>query len=265
MATLQDLAITLAPADAAARRATFADLQDSLPSTIQTEAGGPYLVTNPQRVGQLARRRHADHAADGPVPLRAVGIQAPLRRHPRRHRLHRRARTPTGSPTGSTRTSACRSPCRTTAARAPTPGTAPTGCPPSSGGRRRPSSHPAAAGWTRSSVRSRPARRGRSASQSTNPRARDQVDQDREPTIEVSKDGPYRITGGSPAGRRGRPGGPNAGASLEHYSLCRCGHSRNKPFCSGMHWYVDFQDPCPSGATSRPCSSGPAASPRCGG
>ena len=50
MAALQDLAITLAPADAAARRATFADLQDSLPSTIQTEAGGPYLVTNPQRM-----------------------------------------------------------------------------------------------------------------------------------------------------------------------------------------------------------------------
>ena len=37
----------------------------------------------------------------------------------------------------------------------------------------------------------------------------------------------------------------NAGASLEHYGLCRCGHSQNKPFCSGMHWYVDFRDPVP--------------------
>ena len=35
----------------------------------------------------------------------------------------------------------------------------------------------------------------------------------------------------------------NQGASLEHYSLCRCGQSQNKPFCSGMHWYVDFHDP----------------------
>src|SRR5262249_6071130 len=33
------------------------------------------------------------------------------------------------------------------------------------------------------------------------------------------------------------------GASREHYALCRCGHSQNKPFCSGMHWYVEFEDP----------------------
>jgi truncated hemoglobin YjbI len=36
-----------------------------------------------------------------------------------------------------------------------------------------------------------------------------------------------------------------AGPSLEHCALCRCGHSRNKPFCSGMHWYVGFRDPVP--------------------
>ena len=35
----------------------------------------------------------------------------------------------------------------------------------------------------------------------------------------------------------------NEGASLEHYSLCRCGQSQNKPFCCGMHWYADFHDP----------------------
>ncbi len=68
----------------------------------------------------------------------------------------------------------------------------------------------------------------------------------REPAIEVSKDGPYRISGaivlvGADAGDEPR----NAGASLEHYALCRCGHSQNKPFCSGMHWYVDFKDPVP--------------------
>jgi truncated hemoglobin YjbI len=37
----------------------------------------------------------------------------------------------------------------------------------------------------------------------------------------------------------------NAGASREHYSLCRCGHSQNKPFCSGMHFSVNFVDPQP--------------------
>ena len=38
-----------------------------------------------------------------------------------------------------------------------------------------------------------------------------------------------------------------AGSSREHYALCRCGHSQNKPFCSGMHWYVDFRDPARRG------------------
>ncbi|HEX7165018.1 MAG TPA: CDGSH iron-sulfur domain-containing protein [Trebonia sp.] len=33
-----------------------------------------------------------------------------------------------------------------------------------------------------------------------------------------------------------------SGSSREHYALCRCGHSQNKPFCSGMHWYVQFRD-----------------------
>ncbi|WP_406288626.1 CDGSH iron-sulfur domain-containing protein [Embleya sp. NBC_00896] len=71
--------------------------------------------------------------------------------------------------------------------------------------------------------------------------------QQREPAIEVSLDGPYRITGGIPlVDADGAPEPRDAGASTEHYSLCRCGHSRNKPFCSGMHWYVGFADPPPS-------------------
>jgi CDGSH-type Zn-finger protein/truncated hemoglobin YjbI len=78
--------------------------------------------------------------------------------------------------------------------------------------------------------------------------ARDAVDQHgrREPAIEVTKDGPYRITG---AIALRHPGGQdvarNQGASREHYALCRCGQSQNKPFCSGMHWYVEFHDPAP--------------------
>jgi CDGSH-type Zn-finger protein/truncated hemoglobin YjbI len=76
--------------------------------------------------------------------------------------------------------------------------------------------------------------------------ARDEVDHHaaREPAIEITKDGPYRITGSidlrDPAGT---PIQRNEGASTEHYALCRCGQSQNKPFCSGVHWYVDFHDP----------------------
>jgi CDGSH-type Zn-finger protein/truncated hemoglobin YjbI len=68
----------------------------------------------------------------------------------------------------------------------------------------------------------------------------------REPAIEVSKDGPYRVTGGiALADSNGQDVARNEGASSEHYALCRCGRSQNKPFCSGMHWYVEFRDPVP--------------------
>jgi CDGSH-type Zn-finger protein len=46
--------------------------------------------------------------------------------------------------------------------------------------------------------------------------------------VTVSKDGPYLITGGIEL-----IGGD--GASKEHYTLCRCGASNNKPFCDAMH------------------------------
>ncbi|HEX4722146.1 MAG TPA: CDGSH iron-sulfur domain-containing protein [Pseudonocardiaceae bacterium] len=63
-------------------------------------------------------------------------------------------------------------------------------------------------------------------------------------TIQVTRDGPYRVTGGLPL--RDSDGADVAraeGSSREHYALCRCGQSQNKPFCSGMHYYVDFRDP----------------------
>ncbi len=83
--------------------------------------------------------------------------------------------------------------------------------------------------------------------------AREQVDQAlRAPDITVSKDGPYRITGGIPL--HGDLDGDRVerveGYSAEHYSLCRCGHSKNKPFCSGMHYYVNFVDPQPDPDTT---------------
>jgi CDGSH-type Zn-finger protein/truncated hemoglobin YjbI len=82
--------------------------------------------------------------------------------------------------------------------------------------------------------------------------ARDLVDwhSQRERAIEVTQDGPYRVTGGIPLVDATGVGEPRAaGSSREHYALCRCGHSQNKPFCSGMHWYVEFRDPVrPPGA-----------------
>jgi CDGSH-type Zn-finger protein/truncated hemoglobin YjbI len=73
-------------------------------------------------------------------------------------------------------------------------------------------------------------------------------DAGREAAIEVSQDGPYRVTGGIPlVGTTGAAVTRAAGSSREHYALCRCGHSRNKPFCSGMHWYAGFRDPVLSG------------------
>ncbi len=64
-------------------------------------------------------------------------------------------------------------------------------------------------------------------------------DQDREPMVTVTAGGPYAVTGaiellGVAVGD---------GASSEHYTLCRCGASKNKPFCDGSHWKVGFRDP----------------------
>jgi CDGSH-type Zn-finger protein/truncated hemoglobin YjbI len=78
--------------------------------------------------------------------------------------------------------------------------------------------------------------------------AREQTDwgNRREAAIEITKDGPYRVTGGiAIIDADGKPADRNEGASHEHCALCRCGQSQNKPFCSGMHWYVDFRDPVP--------------------
>lgn len=66
-------------------------------------------------------------------------------------------------------------------------------------------------------------------------------DPQRSPSITVTKDGPYAVVGGVQL-----PGQPRAqGASAERYTLCRCGASRNKPFCDGAHWSVGFKDENP--------------------
>jgi len=64
-------------------------------------------------------------------------------------------------------------------------------------------------------------------------------DTDRAPKVTVTDDGPYTVTGGIELA--GVEFGD--GASREHYTLCRCGASKNKPFCDGSHWKVGFRDP----------------------
>jgi uncharacterized Fe-S cluster protein YjdI len=63
-------------------------------------------------------------------------------------------------------------------------------------------------------------------------------DQEREPMVTVTNDGPYAISGGIEL--IGVKFGE--GASKEHYTLCRCGASKNKPFCDGSHWQAGFRD-----------------------
>ncbi|HEV3085908.1 MAG TPA: CDGSH iron-sulfur domain-containing protein, partial [Candidatus Elarobacter sp.] len=63
-------------------------------------------------------------------------------------------------------------------------------------------------------------------------------DVERAPLIYVSKDGPYHVQGGIKLSGETL----NEGASPEHYALCRCGQSKNKPFCDGTHWYAKFVD-----------------------
>ena len=63
-------------------------------------------------------------------------------------------------------------------------------------------------------------------------------DQSRAPAVVVTKDGPYAVTGGVKLINEAL----GDGASTEHYTLCRCGGSKNKPFCDGTHWHKKFTD-----------------------
>jgi methylamine---glutamate N-methyltransferase subunit C len=56
------------------------------------------------------------------------------------------------------------------------------------------------------------------------------------PQLEISEDGPYIVTGSIAIKNDDRP------TSNEHYALCRCGKSKNKPYCNGQHWYEKFTD-----------------------
>ena len=63
--------------------------------------------------------------------------------------------------------------------------------------------------------------------------------------IQVTKDGPYMVTGSIPlvkqilvCDKKGNSIGWREGEKFpvqETYALCRCGSSRNQPFCDGAH------------------------------
>jgi CDGSH-type Zn-finger protein len=60
----------------------------------------------------------------------------------------------------------------------------------------------------------------------------------REPEVFVAHNASYYVRGGIELEGESM----NSGASTEHYALCRCGQSKNKPFCDGSHWYAGFTD-----------------------
>lgn len=65
-------------------------------------------------------------------------------------------------------------------------------------------------------------------------------EEQRNPIVTVLKNGPYHITGGIEL--IGEDIQFGEGASKEHYTLCRCGASENKPFCDGAHKSSKFND-----------------------
>ncbi len=63
------------------------------------------------------------------------------------------------------------------------------------------------------------------------------TNQEGDPAIDIAPNGPYQVSG--------KPELMNSSTELgsdEHFTLCRCGGSKNKPFCDGSHWYNNFSD-----------------------
>lgn len=60
-----------------------------------------------------------------------------------------------------------------------------------------------------------------------------------DPKILADENGPYEVSGNIEL-----PGVEFASTvPTDHFTLCRCGGSKNKPFCDGTHWHNGFKDP----------------------
>ena len=58
------------------------------------------------------------------------------------------------------------------------------------------------------------------------------------PNIMVAPNGPYVVSGRIELTDTTW----GSGASKEQFTLCRCGASKNRPFCDGSHWTIKFTD-----------------------
>lgn len=63
-------------------------------------------------------------------------------------------------------------------------------------------------------------------------------DQSSDSAVFIAPNGPYVISGGNYLLETT----VGEGASKYRYTLCRCGASKNKPFCDGSHWSINFSD-----------------------
>ena len=59
--------------------------------------------------------------------------------------------------------------------------------------------------------------------------------------VALAPNGPYVIRGGAELTNTEL----DQGGTTDHMTLCRCGASQNKPFCSGAHWNVQFDEDAP--------------------
>ena len=58
-------------------------------------------------------------------------------------------------------------------------------------------------------------------------------------TVKALKDGPYEVAGG--AKLQDVNGNEYVESALDSLYLCRCGQSRNRPFCDGSHKGAGFK------------------------
>ncbi|MDE3132847.1 MAG: CDGSH iron-sulfur domain-containing protein [Acidobacteriota bacterium] len=248
-AALQDLACSLVgdPADAAARLDALRSAQSELPSTIRAETDGPYLVTNVERLTNwlgeplptrpqmaLCRCGASQHKpfCDGThAEVGFSGAKDPKRVPDRRDTYVGQQVTVLDNRGICQHSGFCTDRLASVFRIGQEPFVA------ASGGRM---------DEIIRAVRDCPS--GALSYAIDGVEERDAVDRHgtREPSIEVTKDGPCRIVGAIALTDGEGAQQPLAdGGSREHYALCRCGQSQNKPFCSGMHWYVEFRDPLP--------------------